>query len=699
MLAACGGGSSGTAPGGPDPAPPAMVAGLRCSGANHTGWCWQAPQPWGHLVRSVVFVSASDGLAAGDGGLLLRTRDGGLTWAEQWLPDSPPLQALSFADAQTGWLLGRDQGRLWRTDDGGASWTLLPRPPFDRGLALQRVGAQTLVATGTSETDFYTRVTVVSDDGGRSWRASARNVARALPDGSMWTVDGPGVLESVDGGRSFATPRGWTGAWQASWWGVDDSGAAWAAQRPDTVGGLLAGMVSWRPRPDVAWAAAPMGAMAATPLQGLALFAQGGWAEEQGASPMANRWWHWAGPGHDWQPLALPDGLSAVAVTGRGWLDRDTAWLQAYAAGPRPVYLTTDGGRSWRRDIGQPAGTADAVRAIGRDGGGGLLMRYGLNSDERWYRSRDDGLSWTALPGALPADDPVAGLHFVDDVRGLAITRQGTLLTTGDGGRRWQRQATGLAGGSELQFTPDGSGWVVSAWRVMRSRDGGQTWSALSLPAGLDGAVERLQWLDDRHGFLTTRHTCGRHVCSWMLHATSDGGSTWQARPDPEGHAGQVQMRTAEIGTRFASGRVWRTVDGGRSWQTATLVTGGAAWQERVRVLADGTWLALSASQLLRSDDDGRSWREVPLPQVGLLDPAYGGSTPMLRDLAFADAANGWIVGHDGTMLASTDGGRTWVRQVTGTQAHLHVLVARPGGRVWAGGAYGTVLATATGGR
>lgn len=709
LLACGGGGGSGGAVVEPAPPPtPAMVAGLRCSGAANTGWCWQAPQPWGHLVRDVLFISAAEGVAAGDGGLLLRTHDGGRNWSEQFLPDSPPLQALAFADAKTGWLLGRDQGRIWRTDDGGATWSALPRLPFDRGLTLQRVGAQTVVATGSTAADPYARGSAISDDGGRSWRGSARAVEQVQPNGSMWAVDYTlGLLESTDGGRSFGAPRGWTGPWQAMWWGLDAGGAVWTVQWPDSVDGLLAHSVSWRLTPDGAWTRTPMGSMATAALQGLSLFPQGGWALEQAASPMNNRWWHWNGPGSDWQPFALPDGLSAIAVTRYGWLDVDTAWFQAYAGGPRPVDLTTDGGRTWVRDIGQPAGTADAVRRLTRDGGGGLLMAYGGGYDdvfntwpvERWYRSGDGGRSWLALPGNQAPDDPVAGLHFFDDLRGVGVTAQGAWLSTTDGGRHWQRQAVDLQGVDSLQFTSDGSGWVVAAGRVKRTRDGGLIWSVLPLPSELDHAVVRLQWVDDRNGFLTVNFTCGRHVCALKLHATTDGGATWQERPDPEGNAGFVQMRTADIGVRFANGQVWRTSDGARSWQAATFVTVDPMVPQRVRLLADASWLALSADHLLRSDDDGRSWRDVPLPRVQALDIAYGGSTSMLRDLAFADAANGWIVGHDGSILASTDGGRSWTRQTSGAQAHLTAVVARPGGRVWAGGAYGTVLATASGGR
>ena len=89
----------------------------------------------------------------------------------------------------------------------------------------------------------------------------------------------------------------------------------------------------------------------------------------------------------------------------------------------------------------------------------------------------------------------------------------------------------------------------------------------------------------------------------------------------------------------------------------------------------------------------------MALPLSTAVDRGFLTPTSSLRDITFADDRNGWIVGHDGLILATTDGGLTWARQASGTQQHLAVAVARPGGRVWAAGAYGSILASATGGR
>jgi photosystem II stability/assembly factor-like uncharacterized protein len=58
------------------------------------------------------------------------------------------------------------------------------------------------------------------------------------------------------------------------------------------------------------------------------------------------------------------------------------------------------------------------------------------------------------------------------------------------------------------------------------------------------------------------------------------------------------------------------------------------------------------------SDDDGRSWRQVPAP-----------TSVSLTSVAFADSRNGWVAGHAGLVLHTTDGGQHWARQLDGTTA------------------------------
>lgn len=83
---------------------------------------------------------------------------------------------------------------------------------------------------------------------------------------------------------------------------------------------------------------------------------------------------------------------------------------------------------------------------------------------------------------------------------------------------------------------------------------------------------------------------------------------------------------------------------------------------------------------------------------TGLWSLQTSGTTHHLNDVYFTDASNGWIVGEGGTILRTTNGGRSWSAQTSGTTHTLrgvHFVDARKG---WVVGNLGTILHTRDGG-
>lgn len=84
----------------------ARLQGLQSSVPNLRGWCWQPPAPWGNGLVDAEFVSAQQGWAVGDAGLILRSDDGSAHCT--LVPDTatPMLRQIRFADATNGWAEG-----------------------------------------------------------------------------------------------------------------------------------------------------------------------------------------------------------------------------------------------------------------------------------------------------------------------------------------------------------------------------------------------------------------------------------------------------------------------------------------------------------------------------------------------------------------------------------------------------------------
>lgn len=92
---------------------------------------------------------------------------------------------------------------------------------------------------------------------------------------------------------------------------------------------------------------------------------------------------------------------------------------------------------------------------------------------------------------------------------------------------------------------------------------------------------------------------------------------------------------------------------------------------------------------VVRSTDEGKTWQQAEVPVSVLLTAVH-----------FADDSHGWAVGHGGVILASSDGGANWQIQTTLDERpvllSVHFTDARRG---YAVGAYGAAFVTSDGGR
>ena len=93
---------------------------------------------------------------------------------------------------------------------------------------------------------------------------------------------------------------------------------------------------------------------------------------------------------------------------------------------------------------------------------------------------------------------------------------------------------------------------------------------------------------------------------------------------------------------------------------------------------------------VLLSSDSGLTWAQSLTPTRALL-----------TGVSFADAQQGWVVGHDGVILVTSDGGKSWTRQDNGQDTetiYLDVLFL-DSSRGFVVGAYGKFLTTTDGGK
>lgn len=171
------------------------------------------------------------------------------------------------------------------------------------------------------------------------------------------------------------------------------------------------------------------------------------------------------------------------------------------------------------------------------------------------------------------------------------------LITSSDAGRSWE--SVSLLGEADFHaLRADGErvlGYDASGDRLMRSDDGGRTWTTLTTPGELHDVVAD----PARPDRLVASSPAGRL-------GSADGGASWSSRPGPP-----ALLAWPASDTLYAiggDGAVAVSADGGRSWRETGAVPG-----EPAAVTApsrDVLVVALHDGRLMSSADGGRSWAD-----------------------------------------------------------------------------------------
>jgi len=259
------------------------------------------------------------------------------------------------------------------------------------------------------------------------------------------------------------------------------------------------------------------------------------------------------------------------------------------------------------------------------------------------YRSLDDGLSWAALhPPIAPGDS------FVK----FAVTKDGTLLgalsssllKSPDGGDSWSSGTLPAASNSFLSLVADPVGpqtsYALTSQGLFRSTDGGSTWSRRGQGVAISLAVDPNDPATLYAGGLTTYYLPETNGGLWK---STDAGITWKQLPAPfppgvDALYLAIGPASSALWASTLEGGVFQSPDGGASWisigggLSGLPVTAIAVDPDTPQTVYAGTRLQSSNyGRLHRSGDAGRDWTLI-LSRSGA--PGYPGSGPAITSLA-----------------------------------------------------------------
>lgn len=267
----------------------------------------------------------------------------------------------------------------------------------------------------------------------------------------------------------------------------------------------------------------------------------------------------------------------------------------------------------------------------------------------------------------------------------------GRILRTDDGGYTWTSLGTPTTEDLlAVTFTNPLIGWAVGGdGTVLLTSDGGFTWARVKTPS--KDVLTGVAFWDPRNGLAVGLHG--------TLLRTFDGGSEWFSE------GGLPPNRDLWALTALRDGIAWVVGEDGTIVRLSVLSPGigspSPLGRQEVKsgVTTDLTDIAFTGSSLqtgwvvgqdgviLHTVDGGQTWTKVRSP-----------TAKTLVGVTFADTQTGWVVGNGGTILRTVDGGSNWDAQGSGTAEDLNGVAPASPRVAWVAGDHGTVLHTTDGG-
>lgn len=240
------------------------------------------------------------------------------------------------------------------------------------------------------------------------------------------------------------------------------------------------------------------------------------------------------------------------------------------------------------------------------------------------YWTTDEGMNWNYYFDLI--DMPMKSVFFVDQNIGWFVGKHGKVAKTTDGGINWEIDTiTGYAYDlTSVFFLNSLNGWTIGRtgemFKIFHTNNGGIDWDeqASGWGGGFSSKVD-ICFANENIGWATIG--TGGYV------NTTDGGITWEPH---------------YFSSESYRGNSLCIVDENNLWI--------AAWL-----------LGEPKGALFASSDGGISWTQK-----------LGGDTiPYLNDIVFINSYLGWVVGDNGTILHTSDGGQSWIYQESGTSDNL----------------------------
>lgn len=305
------------------------------------------------------------------------------------------------------------------------------------------------------------------------------------------------------------------------------------------------------------------------------------------------------------------------------------------------VLSTSDGGENWelaqKIEIGNKFGSLKEIMFVDSLNG---FIRGG----SRLFRTTDGGLSWEETSVSLYNS---FAMDFVNKDSGMVVSN-GSIKVTHNGGESYK---THSYGGSlffrDCQVVTPTLWYAGGSVDLFRSADAGLTWERIALDLGESNKyLNGIHFRNELEGFI--------YFSGDVAHKTTDGGASWSPVAVP---TSMTNIQRVGIDTLFANSgnnvMMW-SFNGGVDWVSRT-------YDEVPQIMV---YHVVNASTVFAINTFVRGFYKFTIlsSQVDRIDDQTGG---FLSSLSFGSNEIGVACGTVGNIKRTTDGGDSWIPQIT----------------------------------
>ncbi len=598
---------------------------------SQSGWFWQNPTPQGNGIMAIKMFDANSGIFV-NADNILRTENGGQGWEQIYTGFPWFNKSISMVNGNTYYILA-DTSIIIKTTNKGASWKYISNKPViknsfiyfkdeNTGFAVNKIGGNNYSSiihrTTNGGTDWQN---VISNDSILITSVKFINTQTGYASGSKYAnnIYKTKIFKTINGGSTWDTVSNSFRLQSSIMYFTDENtgylcgseGSASPRTYKTTNGGQ-----TWNTHTQLS--------TAIYQLQFL--------DEMTGFAVSGNRMYITSNGGTNWAYSTLSiDGIN-YTMDKIFFSNINTGYV---SGGSGIILKTTNSGGNWVKIAGNNVLNDDFWSMSFSDNNTGFIIGY----YNKLLRTTNGGSNWQILQ--FDANLAFSAISYVNSNTWYVTAENGKVLKTTNTGSTWDTSYANVYNPTRVEFVNEQTGYGVCKYsNFIKTTNGGINWLVTSPFSAQNWAMD---FIDANTGFAGSDG--GR------LYKTTDAGNSW-TRTDPNPHdfyINDVQFinyNTGYIGTSYgyAGNGVLKTTNGGINWIPSLTGTGISD----INFLNERTGFAINASEVYKTTNGGNNWYR-------LRTCSSNGN----RMMHFSDSLTGWIIGYNGMIIKTTNGGES----------------------------------------